>query len=172
MSGFLLNMLEGQLGLSEADKAVIEPTLPYVKNVIDAAVAAQPTLEALVPYMVKAAPLLTRLLSDLKVLGPAASALLGDGFVNVGGAVEAAHDIDANIKANPKTIEQGKQLYASLAPLMDVVQKNWPKIAPAVAVLQKRGAGQIKMGDIFTEADARMKASGGLGADAGIVRGG
>ena len=177
--GFLLNMLEGQLGLSEQDKAAIAPALPHLKNIVDAVDAEQSNLEALVPFMVKSAPWLTQILKDWHTLGPAISALLSDGHVDLGGAMSSVQDIQNNINNNPATIQTAKNMYKNLAPMIDTIQKEWPQVAPAVDIVNKALAHKnTTAGQLLEHIHAQqsraptMGSQTGLGAHADIVRGG
>ena len=134
------------------------------------------------PYVVKGAPVFTRILQDWRTLGPAASAMLGDGMVDIGGAVGTAKDIQATVQANQAYVNQGTALYNSLVPVINTVQAEWPKLEPAVQVIvkamgrKKMGAHEF-MGALHEHLSTHLQGAGGAlnaetsaGADAGIVR--
>ena len=177
MSGFMLNMLEDMLNLTAEEKAAIEPALPHLKTVVDAVNAHQDSLEKLVPYVVRGAPVFTRILQDWRTLGPAASGLLGDAMIDVGGAVGAAKDIQATVQANQAYVNQGTALYNSLVPVINTVQAEWPKLEPAVKIItnamgrKKMGSAVEFVGALHEHLSKQMQVSGSTGADAGIVRG-
>ena len=135
--GFLLNMLEDQLGLTEQEKAAVAPALPHLKTIVDAVDAQQGNLEALLPFVVRAVPWLTHLLHDWRVLGPQVSVLLSDGQVDIGAAMSSFQDIQNNLNTNPQTIHYAQSMQKHLAPMLTTIQKEWPKVAPAVDIVLK-----------------------------------
>jgi hypothetical protein len=137
--GLLLSMLEGQLGLTDEEKAVIEPTLPWAADILAQLNAVLPDLIGFNQlYAGRAQPLVTRLLADAQVLLPNAAALLSDQFIDIGATTGAAQDAQAAVGQTYPTVTSQVTAYVNkLLPVIKKVMAEWPKIAPAVAVLEK-----------------------------------
>lgn len=141
---FMLTMAENMLGLTSQEKAVLEPLLPQIKEMIDTLNEAMPDVAAANELYVHAqASIINRVLADYRVIGPNASALLGDGWPDVGGTTTAMKDIQSAVTGNPKTVNSIVDLYNKLVPLINYMQKNWPDVKPGydvvVAAAKRKG---------------------------------
>jgi hypothetical protein len=134
MSMFL-GLAESALGLTPEEKAVVEPALPLFKELLDALNPDWDALQTGLNLLVKGKPVFDRFIADLRVLGPAASMLLGEGMPDIFTASSTAKDMVTTFDLNKAWFSQLQTDGERFMPLVAKAQDLWPKIAPAVGVL-------------------------------------
>lgn len=133
---FILSILEGTLGLTEEEKNTIEPCLPSAKAMIDRINEVWPSVQNGVEVLEDNKPSVTRLLDDMAVLLPNASALLGEGaYVDIGGSISKVKDMQSVVNANPKTLDSLMRVYSDLEPVIVEISRDWPSVEPAYNVI-------------------------------------
>jgi hypothetical protein len=140
---FLIDTAESMLHLTDAEKAVVNAALPTLAEDVQAINDHQDQLRAAYALIVKAAPVVYRILDDWKTLGPVLHDILaGTGSIfSIGGAVNGAKDIQATVAANPYLVTEGQKLYNALLPLFVKLNADWPKIAPALQIIMSKAGG-------------------------------
>lgn len=130
-----VSMAEGFLGLTEDEKSKVEPALPYLKELLDALNPEWDAVQKGIDLLCKGKPVFDRLITDMRVLGPAVSTILGDGMPDMFGAMGAAKDatntLDVN-KAWTGALKADGQKFAYLAAKC---QELGPKVLPALQIL-------------------------------------
>lgn len=132
---FLIEMAESSFGLTEDEKATVTPALPYLKELVDSADLDWDVIQQGLNLVVKGKPVLDRMITDLRVLGPAASKALGEGMPDIFSAGAAAKDISATVEANPVWVKALKDHGTKLGPLIHKFIEVWPHISPALTVV-------------------------------------
>lgn len=136
MSNFILGTLESLLGLSDEEKATIEPCLPFAKDMIDRINDVWPQVEEGANVIEANKALISRMLGDIEVLLPNASALLGEGmYIDCGGSLSKIRDLQDAVHGNPKTVANVMALYTAIEPVIVQIANEWPKVAPAYNVI-------------------------------------
>lgn len=133
----ILEMVEGFLKLTPEEKPVVEAAMPIVARWITLLNGDFDTLLAAYHLLVKAQPVVVRLFTDLKLLAPVAAAVLENsaGFMESMGAMQPAHDVQETINANPYLVNSFKSYGSKLGPLINEIKADWPKVAPAWAII-------------------------------------
>jgi hypothetical protein len=141
---FVVNAAESMMHLSDADKAVVDAALPTLTEDVAALNARQDTIREAYALIVKAAPVVYRILDDWKTLGPILHDILdGSGSLfSVGGAVSSLKDIEATLAANKYLVGEAQKLYSLLVPLINKLNTDAPKNAPALRIIT-RSAGNV-----------------------------
>jgi hypothetical protein len=142
---FVIDAAENMMHLSEADKAVVDAALPTLTADVAAINEHQDAIREAYALIVKAAPVVYRILDDWKTLGPILHDIL-DGsasLFSVGGAVSSAKDIEATIAANKYLVSEVQKLYALLLPLYNKLSTDAPTITPALQIIM-RSAGSLR----------------------------
>lgn len=134
---FITDTAESMLHLTDAEKATVNTALPTLADDVAAINAKQDSIRAAYDLIVKAQPVVHRILDDYKTLGPVLSDILaGNGNIfSIGGAVSAGKDIQTTIAANPVLVAEAKKLYETLLPLFQKLSNDYPKIAPALQII-------------------------------------
>lgn len=139
---FVLSMLEGMLGLSDDEKAAIEPCLPALKTMIDQINDVWPQVQQAADLVASNKTLVDRMLDDVNTILPNASALVGGSvYIDVGGTLSKVKDLQTVVQDNPKTTQDVRTLYAAIEPVIVSISQEWPSVAPAyntIVVAAKR----------------------------------
>lgn len=142
MASLFLGILENMLGLTESEKAIVEPCLPAAKIMVDALNAHLDDLWALNNHYVTEQTTVKRAFDDYRRLGPNLSQLLGDGWVDLATTASAVQDLRAAWQNCP-AVPDIMAIYSRSAPDLDVVATHWPQVKPALMVIldawQRRG---------------------------------
>ena len=141
---FLTDTAESMwLHLSDAEKATVNAALPTLTEDVAAINEHQDSLRAAYALIVKAAPVVNRILDDWKMLGPVLHDILnGSGNIfSIGGAVNSAKDIQATVAANPYVVTEAQKFYTQLLPLFNKLNDDFPKIAPALQIIMRHVGG-------------------------------
>jgi len=134
---FITDTAENLLHLTDAEKATVNAALPTLAEDVAAINANQDSIRAAYALIVKAAPVVYRILDDYRTLGPVLHDILdgSGGLFEIGGAVSSAKDIQATIAANPWLMNEGRKLYNTLLPLFVKLNADYPKIVPALQII-------------------------------------
>lgn len=127
---FILEMALSSLDLTEAEHAAVEKSLPDAKAVMDSINTVMPDLRRANQLWVQNQTMVLRMFTDVDKIGPAASALLGDGWVDFPSVLSAANDIKKAIEADPNLSKSCEGLYAKLEPVVMGAYAKWPNIKP------------------------------------------
>jgi hypothetical protein len=141
---FLTETAEGLMNLSAEEKATVNAAFPTMTEDVAEINAHQDQLRASYALLVKAAPVVDRLLDDWKTLGPIMHDVLdGSGSMfTLGGAITSGKDIQATLATNPWLVGEVQKHYAQLAPLITKLSADLPKIMPALQIIAKH-AGAV-----------------------------
>jgi hypothetical protein len=156
---FLIDTLYGMLGLTDAEKATVNQSLPAIQNALDLVDAHLDDVKAMQQLLVTNKKPIAQLLADWAVIGPNLSASCVDGNVDLFGTMGAYNDAKAVIAANPKNVAAVTAMYNKLLPVINGVIADWPKIKPAVTVIMGAAhRGNVSLGDVmdhFNSGDLR-----------------
>ncbi|HVX56460.1 MAG TPA: hypothetical protein VHA37_01900 [Candidatus Saccharimonadales bacterium] len=128
---FLLDLVMGQLDLSDAEHAAVDAALPDLKAVVDSINDVLPDLQDGNKLYLQSQTLVLRLFTDYSKVGPSLSALLGNGWVDIPNVMAAASDAQSAVKSDPATVKAAEALYAKLQPVVMGAYQKWPTIKPA-----------------------------------------
>ena len=142
------------LSLSPTEKATFAAAQPTLAKWVTLLNAQWDTLQDLLNWLFRSQPVVNRLLTDGKVLGPIVQDVLTDvdNIMEAPPAMNMVNDIKAVIAANPVLIKALTADYAKLQPLVAQVQGDLqkPEIQAALALLQtKMGAKGVKAHQVF-----------------------
>jgi hypothetical protein len=162
LMSFLIDTLYGILGLTDAEKAEVNLTLPYVKNALDLVDAHLDDVKAIQQLLITNKKPIAQLLADWAVVGPNLSSATVDGPVDLFGTMGAYNDVKAVIAANPKNVAAITALYNKLLPVINGLIADWPKIKPAVTVIMGAAhRGNVSPGDVVAHLNAGDMRNGG-----------
>jgi len=151
----MLDMLEGFLGLSDAEKNTVAAAAPTIDKWVTGLNGHWDTLQNAVGWLTNSRALAERLIQDGKVLAPIVHTALtgGGGMFETGRAMDAVRDVKEVLAANPKFVNAMKIDYAKLAPLLNQIQNDLkkPEIRQALGLVQsKMAARNLDHGALLT----------------------
>ena len=151
---FILDTLENMLSLSPTEKATFAAAQPTLAKWVTLLNAQWDTLQDLLNWLFRSQPVVNRLLTDGKVLGPIVQDVLTDtdNIMEAPTAMNMVNDVKAVINANPVLLAALNKDWAKLQPLVAQVQGDLqkPEIQAALALLQtKMGAQGVKMHQVL-----------------------
>lgn len=159
---FLIDTLYGFLGLTEAEKAVVNSSLPSIKDLLDAVDAHLDDVNTLEQLLITNKKPLKQLLADWAVVGPNLSAACVDGSVDMFGTLGAYNDVKAIIAANPKNVQAATVLFNKLVPVINQAIADWPNIKPAFDVVMAAAhRSNVSLDDLVKHFNAGDLRNGG-----------
>lgn len=131
----LIDTLYGILGLTDAEKAVVNSALPSIKDLLDAVDAHLDDVNTFEQLLITNKKPLKQLLVDWAVIGPNLSAACVDGSVDMFAILGAYNDVKTIMAANPKNVQAATMLFNKLVPVINQAIADWPNIKPAIQVI-------------------------------------